>query len=42
MRRLYDEDTKALLYVSFSDRIDKNDDDNKSRFKSAICVIKVD
>jgi catabolite regulation protein CreA len=39
VRRLYDADANALIYVSFSTRFDKNDDANKSRFKSSICAV---
>ena len=42
VRRLYDEDTNTIVYVSFASRLDKGDDANKSRFKSDICVLKVD
>ena len=39
MRRIYDEDKKAAVYVSYNTRLDKNDDTNKSRFKSSLCVV---
>lgn len=42
VRRLYDEETNTIVYVSFASRLDKGDDANKSRFKSDICVLKVD
>eukprot|EP00468_Gymnochlora_sp_CCMP2014_P008864 CAMPEP_0167758534 /NCGR_PEP_ID=MMETSP0110_2-20121227/10521_1 /TAXON_ID=629695 /ORGANISM="Gymnochlora sp., Strain CCMP2014" /LENGTH=204 /DNA_ID=CAMNT_0007644819 /DNA_START=8 /DNA_END=619 /DNA_ORIENTATION=+ len=39
IRRIYDEQHNTLLYVSYSDRFDKANDDNKSRFKSSLCAI---
>ena len=42
MRRLYDVESGTLVYVSYSDRLNKKDDENKTRFKSALCVIKID
>jgi len=39
VRRIFDEAKNTLLYVSYSDRIDKSTDSNKSRFKSALCAI---
>lgn len=39
VQRVYDEEDKALIYVSYNTRLDKNDDSNKSRFKSSICAI---
>ena len=42
MRRLYDVESGTLVYVSFSDRLNKNDDEQKNRFKSSLCVVKID
>lgn len=42
VRRLYDPETNAVIYVSYSTRLDKNEDENKSRFKTSMCVVKVD
>ncbi len=39
VQRVYDEEDKTLIYVSYNTRLDKNDDSNKSRFKSSICAI---
>jgi CreA protein len=39
VQRIYDEDDKTLIYVSYNTRLDKNDDSNKSRFKSSLCAI---
>jgi len=39
VRRIFDEAKNTLLYVSYSDRVDKSTDANKSRFKSALCAI---
>jgi CreA protein len=42
IRRVYDGDAKALVYVSYSTRFDKNSDANKSRFKSSLCTLPLD
>lgn len=42
VRRVYDKDAQALIYVSYSTRFNNKDDDNKSRFKSSICAIPLD
>ena len=42
VRRVYDKDANALIYVSYSTRFSNKDDDNKSRFKSSICAIPLD
>lgn len=42
VRRVYDKERNTLVYVSYSTRFDKNSDDNKSRFKSSMCVVPVD
>ena len=42
VRRVYDEKTGTLVYAAYSERANKNDDDNKSRFSSALCAIHVD
>ncbi|KAL9180691.1 hypothetical protein ACHAXT_011144 [Thalassiosira profunda] len=39
VQRIYDEQKKALVYVSFNTRLDKGSDSNKSRFKSSICAV---
>ena len=39
VRRLYDKEAQALVYVSYSTRLDKSDDQNKSRYRTSICVI---
>jgi catabolite regulation protein CreA len=39
VQRIYDEEKKTVVYVSFNTRLDKNDDTNKSRFKSSLCAI---
>ena len=39
VQRIYDEDDKTLIYISYNTRLDKNDDSNKSRFKSSLCAI---
>lgn len=42
VQRVYDEPSNTIIYVSFNTRLDKNDDTNKSRFKSSLCVIGLD
>ncbi len=42
VRRLYDREANALVYVAYSTRLNKADDENKSRFKTSMCVVKVD
>jgi len=42
VQRIYDQQKKAVVYVSFNTRLDKNDDANKSRFKSSICAVSLE
>ena len=42
VQRIYDEEKKVLVYVSFNTRLDKNSDTNKSRFKSSISAISLE
>mmetsp|Transcript_13124 Transcript_13124/g.27758 ORF Transcript_13124/g.27758 Transcript_13124/m.27758 type:complete len:227 (+) Transcript_13124:41-721(+) len=42
VQRIYDEEKKTLVYVSFNTRLDKNSDSNKSRFKSSISAISLE
>jgi len=42
VRRLYDREAGALVYVSYSTRLDKGADENKSRYKTSICAVKID
>ena len=39
VKRLLDENTNTLVYVSYSTRFDKSNDNNKSRFKSSMCAV---
>lgn len=39
VRRIIDEEAKAVVYVSYSVRLSKDDDSNKSRFKSSLCAL---
>ena len=32
----------TVVYVSYNTRLDKNDDSNKSRFKSSLCAVNLD
>jgi catabolite regulation protein CreA len=42
VQRIYDEEKKTVVYVSYNTRLDKNDDTNKSRFKSSLCAVSLD
>lgn len=42
VQRIYDEEKKTAVYVSFNTRLDKNDDTNKSRFKSSLCAVNLE
>lgn len=42
VQRVYDEETKTAVYVSYNTRLDKNDDTNKSRFKSSLCAVNLE
>ena len=42
VRRLYDVDSGTIVYVSYSKRLNKGDDENKSRFKTTMCAVKVE
>mmetsp|Transcript_47482 Transcript_47482/g.111045 ORF Transcript_47482/g.111045 Transcript_47482/m.111045 type:complete len:240 (-) Transcript_47482:87-806(-) len=42
VKRIYDADAKNILYVAFTERLDSNNDSNKSRFKSQVCGVHVD
>ena len=41
VRRVFDKVSNNLVYASFSTRLDKGDDSNKSRFKSSICAVHI-
>ena len=42
VRRLYDRERGVIVYVSYSTRLNKSDDENKSRFKTTMCALKVE
>eukprot|EP00536_Pseudo-nitzschia_multiseries_P013880 jgi/Psemu1/327346/estExt_fgenesh1_pg.C_6270002 len=42
VQRVYDEETNTAVYVSYNTRLDKNDDTNKSRFKSSLCAVNLE
>ena len=42
VQRIYDEEKKTMVYVSFNTRLDKSSDTNKSRFKSSICAVSLE
>jgi len=37
--RIYDQETNTVVYVSYNTRLNKSDDDNKSRFASSLCAV---
>jgi len=39
VNRVFDKDTNTLIYTSYSTRFDKNNDNNKGRYKSSMCAI---
>lgn len=39
VRRVFDEETNTIVYISYSTRLNKDDDDNKSRFKTTSCAV---
>jgi catabolite regulation protein CreA len=39
VQRIFDEEKNSVVYASFNTRLDKNSDDNKSRFKSSVCAV---
>jgi len=42
VQRIYDEEKKTMVYISFNTRLDKSNDTNKSRFKSSICAVSLE
>ena len=42
VRRFVDEPGKSVVYAVYSQRIDKGEDTNNSRFKSNLCAVHVD
>ena len=42
VRRVVDEPGQSVIYAVFSQRLDKNEDSNNSRFKSNLCAVHVD
>ncbi|GAX13886.1 hypothetical protein FisN_5Lh217 [Fistulifera solaris] len=42
VQRIFDMDHNTVIYVSFNTRMDKNDDDNKSRFQNSLCAVNLD
>eukprot|EP00933_Yihiella_yeosuensis_P000671 TRINITY_DN101066_c0_g1_i1.p1 TRINITY_DN101066_c0_g1~~TRINITY_DN101066_c0_g1_i1.p1 ORF type:complete len:247 (+),score=64.07 TRINITY_DN101066_c0_g1_i1:89-829(+) len=39
VKRVYDAEAKNVVYVVFTEKMDANDDKNKSRFKSQVCAV---
>lgn len=39
VQRIYDKEKSTVVYVVFNTRLNKDDDSNKSRFKSSLCVV---
>ena len=42
VRRIIDTSNKNVIYVSYSQKLVSNDDNNKSRFKSSLCAVHYD
>ena len=42
VQRVYDKQKNTAVYVSFNTRLDKNEDANKSRFKSSLCALNLE
>ena len=42
VRRVYDQQSNSLVYVAYSTRLNTNDDSNKARFASSLCVLPLD
>jgi len=42
VRRIVDKEGQSVVYAVYSQRLDKGDDINNSRFKSALCAVHVD
>ena len=42
VKRIVDKEANALVYVSYSTRINKDDDANKARFASSLCTVSMD
>ena len=42
VQRVFDAEKKTAIYVSYNTRFDKNDDTNKSRFKSSLCAVSLE
>lgn len=42
VQRVYDAEKKTVVYVTYNTRLDKNDDSNKSRFKSSLCAVNLE
>ena len=42
VKRIVDKEANALVYVSYSTRINKDDDSNKARFASSLCTVSMD
>ena len=39
---MIDTESNSAVYVVFSSRVNKDDDNNKSRFSSSLCAISLD
>ena len=42
VRRFVDREGESVVYAVYSQRLDKGEDSNNSRFKSNLCAIHVD
>mmetsp|Transcript_33415 Transcript_33415/g.40470 ORF Transcript_33415/g.40470 Transcript_33415/m.40470 type:complete len:242 (+) Transcript_33415:67-792(+) len=42
VQRIYDKEKGTVVYVTYNTRLNKNDDTNKSRFKSGVCAVSLE
>lgn len=42
VQRIYDDESNTVVYVSYNTRLSKDDDSNKSRFKTSLCAVDLD
>ena len=42
VRRFLDKEGGSVVYAAYTQRLDKNEDTNNSRFKSSLCAVPVD
>eukprot|EP00180_Rhodochaete_pulchella_P001997 Plantae.Rhodophyta-Rhodochaete_pulchella.ctg3016.p1 GENE.Plantae.Rhodophyta-Rhodochaete_pulchella.ctg3016~~Plantae.Rhodophyta-Rhodochaete_pulchella.ctg3016.p1 ORF type:complete len:223 (+),score=23.57 Plantae.Rhodophyta-Rhodochaete_pulchella.ctg3016:1220-1888(+) len=42
VRRIYDEESKTAVYISYGSRFIKEDDDHHTRFRASLCAVPLD